>query len=469
MLDTVTAPPPTTNTSLEGLHTRQQAHFATGQTAPLAARREALRRLAQAVLAHEQRLHAALREDLGKPELEAYLTETAFVRSEIAHALRHLSGWARPRLVGAPLWMQPAWGWVRREPVGNTLILAPWNYPVQLALGPLVASLAAGNTAVVKPSELTPATSAALAALVSETFAPEQVALVQGGPEVATELLALPWGHIFFTGSTAVGQLVYRAAAETLSPVTLELGGKSPVIVADDAPLELTARRLVWGKFANAGQTCVAPDYVLVPQAQQAQLVAALRDEIVRQYGADPQQSPDYGRIVSDRHFGRVVGYLSGGRVAHGGTHTAAARYVAPTLLTEPDLEHAVMQDEIFGPVLPIVPYRTLDEAMAFVAARPKPLASYVFTRSRQLARRVVAGLDAGGTVVNDTLLHLANPALPFGGVGPSGMGQYHGRFGFDTFTRPRAVMHKPFWLDQFVRYAPVQDWQRRLSRWFIG
>ncbi len=454
---------------LRALQQRQLAYFESGATRPIAARRDALRRLAEAIVRHEQQLHDALYADLRKSAHEAYITETAFVREEIAHSLSHLGSWARPRRVGAPLWMQPAWGWVRREPVGATLILAPWNYPFMLAVAPLVASLAAGNTAILKPSELTPHTSAALAQLMADTFSPEYVAVVEGGVAASTQLLALPWGHIFFTGSTEVGQIVYRAAAETLSPVTLELGGKSPAIIADDAPLAITARRLVWGKFANAGQTCVAPDYLLVPAARQHELVEALRAEIVAQYGSDPQQSPDYGRIVSDRHFARVVGYLEGGQVSHGGQHHAAERYIAPTLLTQPDLNHPVMQDEIFGPVLPIVPYDTLDQALAFVRARPKPLSSYIFTQSQRTAQQVVGALDAGGTVINDTLLHLANPSLPFGGVGPSGLGQYHGRFGFDTFSRPRAVMYKPFWLDQIARYAPVKDWQRRIARAFIG
>jgi aldehyde dehydrogenase (NAD+) len=251
--------------------------------------------------------------------------------------------------------------------------------------------------------------------------------------------------------------------------VTLELGGKSPAIIAEDAPLALTARRLVWGKFANAGQTCVAPDYLLVPEGNVAALVSELKREIEAQFGANPQASPDYGRLVNERNFHRVAGYLAGGRVAHGGQHDAADKYLAPTVLTDVDLDHAVMQDEIFGPVLPIIPYKSLSDALAFTNARPKPLASYVFTQSGATERAVVEGLNAGGTLINDTLLHLANGNLPFGGVGTSGIGQYHGRFGFETFTRPRGVMKKPFWLDQFVRYAPVKDWQVKLSRWFIG
>lgn len=442
---------------------------ARGILRPLSARRDALRRLYDGLIKHEKALHAALYADLRKPELEAYMTETGFTRDELKHTLSHLGAWARPRLVLAPITHQPAWGWVHREPLGTVLIIAPWNYPVQLALSPLVCALAGGNTAVVKPSEMTPHVSDALAALIKDTFSADEVQVVAGGIGETTALLEQPWDHIFFTGSTQVGQIVYRAAAETMSPVTLELGGKSPAIIAEDAPLAMTARRLVWGKFANAGQTCVAPDYLLVPEGKVAAMVSELKREIEAQFGANPQVSPDYGRLVNERNFHRVAGYLAGGRVAHGGQHDAADKYVAPTLLTDVDLDHAVMHDEIFGPVLPIIPYRTLSDALAFTNARPKPLASYVFTQSGATERAVVEGLNAGGTLINDTLLHLANGNLPFGGVGTSGIGQYHGRFGFETFTRPRGVMKKPFWLDQFVRYAPVKDWQVKLSRWVIG
>jgi aldehyde dehydrogenase (NAD+) len=436
---------------------------------PLSERRDALRRLYEGLVKHEKALHAALYADLRKSELEAYMAETGFTRDELTHTLAHLGAWARPKRVLAPLAHQPAWGWVHREPLGTVLIIAPWNYPVQLALSPLVCALAGGNTAVVKPSELTPNVSDALAALIKDTFSPDEVQVVAGGVAETTALLEQPWDHIFFTGSTQVGQIVYRAAAETMSPVTLELGGKSPAIIAEDAPLALTARRLVWGKFANAGQTCVAPDYLLVPEGNVAALVSELKREIEAQFGANPQASPDYGRLVNERNFHRVAGYLTGGHVAHGGQHDAADKYLAPTVLTDVDLDHAVMQDEIFGPVLPIIPYKSLSDALAFTNARPKPLASYVFTQSGATERAVVEGLNAGGTLINDTLLHLANGNLPFGGVGTSGIGQYHGRFGFETFTRPRGVMKKPFLLDQFVRYAPVKDWQVKLSRWFIG
>jgi aldehyde dehydrogenase (NAD+) len=442
---------------------------ARGILRPLSARRDALRRLFAGLVKHEKALHAALYTDLRKSELEAYMAETGFTRDELKHTLSHLGSWASPKRVLAPLAHQPAWGWVHRVPLGTVLIIAPWNYPVQLALSPLVCALAGGNTAVIKPSELTPNVSDALAALIKDTFSPDEVRVVAGGVAETTALLEQPWDHIFFTGSTQVGQIVYRAAAETMSPVTLELGGKSPAIIAEDAPLALTARRLVWGKFANAGQTCVAPDYLLVPEGNVAALVSELKREIEAQFGANPQASPDYGRLVNERNFHRVAGYLAGGRVAHGGQHDAADKYLAPTVLTDVDLDHAVMQDEIFGPVLPIIPYKSLSDALAFTNARPKPLASYVFTQSGATERAVVEGLNAGGTLINDTLLHLANGNLPFGGVGTSGIGQYHGRFGFETFTRPRGVMKKPFWLDQFVRYAPVKDWQVKLSRWFIG
>jgi aldehyde dehydrogenase (NAD+) len=434
---------------------RQRAYFQTGVTRPLAFRLAQLQRLEAALEAREIHVSEALHADLRKSPYEAYSAETGFVLSEIRHARRHLRGWMKPRRRSAPLLAWPARGAVQPEPYGCALVLGPWNFPVQLMLSPLVGALAAGNCAVLKPSECAPHTASAMAELIRATFPEDYVAVVEGDRDAAEALLRERFDTIFFTGSTGVGRAVMTAAARQLTPVTLELGGKSPCLVCADAPLAVTARRIVWGKFMNAGQICVAPDYVLVDHRIRAPLVEAMIRSIREFYGADPRQSADYGRIINRKHFDRLADYLASGRLAHGGQQDAEDLYLAPTILTEVPADAAVMREEIFGPILPVVDFQNLDDALAQLRGRPTPLALYLFTRDRATQQRVLAAVPSGGVCLNDTVTHILGKHLPFGGLHESGMGAYHGRSSFDCFTHYRSVLHRPFWFDAKLRYPP--------------
>jgi aldehyde dehydrogenase (NAD+) len=374
----------------------------------------------------------------------------------------------KARKVSLPLNQLPGSAWVQPEPLGVVLIIGPWNYPFQLMISPLIGAIAAGNCALLKPSELAPATSAVLAQLVQATFDPAHVALVEGGVETAQALLAEKFDHIFFTGGERIGKVVMQAAAQHLTPVTLELGGKSPCIIDTDINLEVAVRRLVWGKFLNAGQTCIAPDYLLVNEAIKPALVEALQQRLQQCYGDQPSQSPDYSRIVNERQFDRLVGLLNQGQVLAGGEHHRPDRYIAPTLIDQVTWDDPVMQEEIFGPILPILTYRRLEDAIAIIQQRPKPLALYLFSRDRQVQRQVLQNTTAGGVCINDVILQVAVWGLPFGGVGSSGMGAYHGKYSFDTLSHLKSVFKRPFWLDMDWRYPPYAD-KINLFKKFIG
>lgn len=459
---------PTLDAPLDPAHLveRLRATFAAEVTRPLVWRREQLVNLRRLLTEHEDRLAAALAADLGKSAIESYLTEIAFCVGELDHTLKHLESWAEPERVKLPVSQRPGRAEILREPLGVALVIAPWNYPVQLLVLPLAAALSAGNCVVAKPSELAPATSAELARLVPQYLDTDAVAVVEGDAEVATALLDQRWDHIFFTGSTRVGRVVMQAAAKHLTPVTLELGGKSPAIVDRSARVDVAARRIAWGKLLNAGQTCIAPDYVLAHADVVDELTDAIVDAIGAFLGDDPAASDDYARIVSDRHLRRLEGLLAGDhRVVVGGEVDHDARYLAPTVLRDVDPGAPVMTEEIFGPILPVLAVASIDEAVAFVAAREKPLALYVFTEDDDVADRVLAGTSAGGTCVNHTLLHLGVPDLPFGGVGESGTGAYHGRTGFETFSHRRSVLRKPTRPDPSVLYPPYGRWKQKLLR----
>jgi aldehyde dehydrogenase (NAD+) len=446
----------------------QRDHFRSGATRTYASRRQALDRLADAIRANESLLFEALRADLNKSPEESYATEIGFLLEEIRGLKRGLRRWMAPERVPTPFFLWPAKSRILREPYGVALVLSPWNYPLQLALAPLAGALAAGNCAVVKPSELAPATARAIEKLVGEAFDRKLVATMTGGPEVAQALLAEPFDHVFFTGSTAVGRKVWEATAKHLSPVVLELGGKSPCIVDADVDVEVAARRIAWGKTVNAGQTCVAPDYLLVHRSLEAPFTAALAKAMRTFFGDDPARSPDYGRIVNERHFERLERYLGDGDVLWGGDRRREDRYFAPTALRPRSLETPVMQEEIFGPILPIVPFDGNEEALAIVEGRPKPLAFYVFTKNPSTERFFLDRVRFGGGCVNDTLVHLGNGALPFGGVGPSGLGAYHGRASFEAFSHRKSVLAKPFLLDAPLRYPPSAGklrWYRKIFR----
>jgi aldehyde dehydrogenase (NAD+) len=411
-------------------------------------RRARLKRLGAAIEKHREAVDQAVRKDFGKAPEETDLTEVHIVLEELGHTLRNLADWMRPEPVDAPLLLVGTSSEVRHEARGHVLVLAPFNYPFHLAVLPVVSAVAAGNVVVLKPSEKTPATSAIIRTVLGEAFPEDEVAVIDGDAAVAEALLEMPWDHIFFTGSTAVGKKIAAAAAKHLSSVTLELGGKSPAVVERSANLQRAAVTIAYGKFINAGQTCVAPDYVLVPEELRDALVSQLKAAVQGFYGADPKASPDYCRIIDDRAFGRLKGYVdaavrSGAKVAFGGESDAASRYLAPTVLVDVPPEAAVMQEEIFGPVLPVLTYKGPEEAVDFVRARPSPLALYVFARSRREANGVLDGTASGGACVNNTIFHLANPDLPFGGVGPSGTGNYHGRAGFRCFSHERAVLRQ--------------------------
>jgi aldehyde dehydrogenase (NAD+) len=443
----------------------QRTFFQTGETRRLEFRVAQLRKLANALVANESGLLDALHGDLRKPPQEASLGEIAFVLSEIRHALRHLAGWMKPQRRRVPWIAWPGHGFVQPEPLGVVLIIGPWNYPLQLLFAPLVGAIAAGNCAVLKPSEFAPRTAAAIAKLIRENFAEEFIAVVEGERDIAEALLQERFDKIFFTGSTTVGRAVMTAAAKHLTPITLELGGKCPCIVCADAPMHVTARRVAWGKFMNAGQTCVAPDFVLVERAVRDDFLNALKQAVREFYGEDPQKSKDYGRIVNRRHFDRLIGYLRQGRVVHGGQYDPNDLYLAPTILADVPLDSPIMQDEIFGPILPVLEFDKLEGALALLSARPTPLALYLFTNSRWAQERVLAETRSGGVCINDTILHILGKHMPFGGLGESGMGTYHGKASFDCFTHYRSVLRRSFQFDVKFRYPPTRTSLAMLKR----
>jgi aldehyde dehydrogenase (NAD+) len=447
-----------------------RATFDSGRTRPLAWREAQLAGLRRMMVEGEAQLLDALRVDLSRPRVEAFAADIGHTKQELRHLAKHLRGWMQPTKVRTPATVAPAKGWIVHEPLGVALVIAPWNYPIQLLVEPLAAALAAGNCVLAKPSELAPACSAALAEILPRYVDPEAVIVVEGGVDETTALLAERWDHIFFTGSTAVGHVVAEAAAKHLTPTVLELGGKSPTYVHASADLDVAARRIAWGKFLNAGQTCIAPDYVLVDHEVKDALVEKLARQVRSFYGAEPQASKSFGRIVNDRHLERLQGLLAtgAGTVAAGGEVDAAERYVAPTVTVEPRPDAAVMQEEIFGPILPVLGVGGPTEAKAFIAARPKPLALYVFAQRGDVVDDLVANTTSGGVCVNQTLMHLVPPDLPFGGVGDSGMGAYHGRTGFDAFSHHKSVLRKSTRPDLRMLYPPYRPMVEKLVRRII-
>ncbi len=444
---------------------KQRAFFGTGVTLDLGWRGQQLRLLRQAIRKRQKELLAALQTDLGKPAFEAFTSEILVVLEEIDVALRNLRRWARPRKVPTSMAQLGGKATVRPEPLGVVLIIGAWNYPFFLIMAPLVGAIAAGNCAILKPSERAPATSKFLAELCAACFPSGAIAVVEGGIPETQALLAERFDRIFYTGGAQVGRIVMAAAARNLTPVTLELGGKSPAIVDREADLELAAKRIVWGKFFNAGQTCVAPDYVLLEQSIAEDAIAALKRWIHRFYGENPQQSPDYARIVSAERCDRLVGLLAGANVVCGGTCDRDDRYFAPTIVRDVPVDSPLLQEEIFGPILPAIAYGTLAEAIAFVRDRPKPLALYFFSQNPGHQERVLRELSFGNGCINDVLLQTASPHLPFGGVGDSGMGSYRGKAGFDTFSHYKSVLLGSTWLDLALRYPPYRP---GLLRWLF-
>ena len=442
---------------------RQRKFFAEHATLSIDFRLKMLRRLREAIIEREKQLAEALRIDLNKSYEEAYLTEISIVLGEIDNFLKHLRRWAAPSKRKTPLKLFPAKSQIITEPLGVALIIAPWNYPVQLLLNPLVGAIAAGCTAVLKPSPYVPHVAQVLEELVRACFDEEYVAIVQGHRDVNEALLNERYDIIFFTGSPDLGRVVMRAAAEHLTPVVLELGGKSPVVVDRTADIKVAAKRLAWGKTLNAGQTCIAPDYLLIHREVKEQFVEAFKEALCELHGEDARLSEHYVRMVSDRAFERVSGYISEGRVRCGGRVVAKERYIEPTLLDEVSEDSAVMREEIFGPVLPMIEIGGIDEAIAYINEREKPLALYIFA-DEYLARRVVEYTSSGGACINDCIMHVANEKLPFGGVGNSGMGRYHGRDSLYSFSHRRSMITTPTWLDLPFRYMPYK-WFKYVKR----
>ena len=459
--------PDAPHADIAALFAAQKACFASGITRPVPHRLDQLRRLRRAILAHEQDIEAALQSDLGKCRTEAYMCEIGMVLSELGYLLRRTRRYCRDTHVLTPLAQFPACSFIRHDPMGVVLIMSPWNYPFLLTIEPLLGALAGGNCCILKPSKDAPATSAIIRQICAECFPLEEVAVVEGGRTENQALLDQPFDKIFFTGSSHVGQEVLRRAAEHLTPVTLELGGKSPVIVAKDADLTLAARRIAFGKLLNAGQTCVAPDYVLVAREVEDAFVAALQKQF-DQLCPDPLHSAEYVHIVNQKHFDRLTGLMASGQIVYGGSIDPAALRIAPTILRNVSPDSPVMQEEIFGPILPILPVSGIDEAIAFAAARPHPLACYLFTKDRAVQRRVLDTLPFGGGCINDTIIHLATSRMPFGGVGHSGMGGYHGRDSFRCFTHEKSIVKKALWLDLPMRYTPYSKKKETLIRFFL-
>jgi aldehyde dehydrogenase (NAD+) len=447
----------------------QRIFFHTGATLDYDFRRKVLEDLKAGIKDREDRFRDALKQDLGKPAYEAYVTETGFLLHELTKTMGQLKKWMRPKRKPTPFYLLPGSSRMVHSPLGVTLIISPFNYPMQLCIAPLIAALAAGNTAVVKASELTPAVGKVLRDLVEDVFRPEHVAFVPGEVEETKLLLAQKFDHIFFTGSPRVGGIVMAAAAKHLTPVTLELGGKSPCIVHSDASLAPAIRRIAYGKFMNAGQTCIAPDYVLVHQEAEQAFLDGMKQRILSLYGENPSLSPDLGRIVNEGHFKRILSLIDPDKVVVGGTHDEGERFIAPTVMAGVTLEDRIMDEEIFGPVLPVMTYTTLDQVREILAALPQhPLALYLFTESREVSEEIMNGVSFGGGCVNHCIQHIVNPHLPFGGHGTSGMGQYHGFHGFEQFSHKKGIFKAPPWGDLPLIYPPYKGklkWMKAIFR----
>jgi aldehyde dehydrogenase (NAD+) len=421
-------------------------------------RKETLKKLLHCIETNENEIVQALYDDFKKPAFEAVLTETNYVISELKDTIKNVDKWAKPKKVLPSILNFPSADYIYKEPYGKVLIIAPWNYPFQLALCPLVSAVAAGNQVILKPSELTPKTSAIIAKIIANVFNSDHVEVIEGGVETSQNLLSKRWDYIFFTGSVPVGKIIAKAAAVHLTPVTLELGGKNPCIVDETANLKLAARRIVWGKFINAGQTCIAPDYILVQKDIKKKFVSYMKDEITAAYGLKPEESPDFARIIDAKNWDRLVRMIEPEKVIMGGQTDEESCYISPTLIDESNLDSLIMKDEIFGPLLPILSYESEADIQVIISKYEKPLSLYAFTKNNSFAKKIIKSYSFGGGCINDTIIHFSNKRLPFGGVGHSGIGAYHGSLSFDVFSHRKAIVKKANWLDLPMRYAPYKD-----------
>lgn len=446
--------------------TAQRNFFNTHATKNLHFRRAQLKILQKALQQNEALLHEAIYKDFKKSEFDNYTSELSLLYKDIKEARKNIFQWARKKPVSTGIINFPASSYIIPEPLGVCLVIGAWNYPYQLSFAPVIAAIAAGNTIILKPSELPTHTATAMAKIVTENFNPAFFTVVEGGVEETQELLKQKFDKIFFTGSTKVGKIVYKAAAENLTPVTLELGGKSPAIVTESCNLKVSVKRLVWGKFLNAGQTCIAPDYVLVHKSIEQKFLEQTKHEIISQHFSF--ENNNYLQIINKDNFERLTKMLVSEKIYYGGETNAETRYIQPTVMQNVTMEDAVMQEEIFGPILPVITYESIDEAIAKVNSLPKPLSCYLFTKSSSIKKKVLKEISFGGGAINETVMHISNSNLPFGGVGHSGIGNYHGEAGFKTFTHYKSVMDKPTWLDPSIRYYPHTAFRLKLMRWFL-
>jgi aldehyde dehydrogenase (NAD+) len=445
---------------------KQKAFFRSGKTKNLNFRIEQIKKLNKLVQQHEEEIYDALNRDLNKPHYESMMVETGPFYTEIKHTLKHIREWATPEIVPTSLFNTPGASKIIREPYGNVLIIAPWNYPFQLTFSPLIGAMAAGNCAVLKPSEHAPHTSAIMKKIINQHFDEGYIHVVEGGVKETQELLNERWDYIFFTGGPEVGRIIYQAAAKHLTPVTLELGGKSPCIVHKDANINLAAKRIAWGKWINSGQTCLAPDYLFVHAEVKDKLVDALKNAVNSSYGNDIINSSDYCKIINEKHYNRLKGYLNDGEILFGGKYDDEKLKIEPTLLFNPPFHSTVMTEEIFGPILPIYAYNNFDEVIDFVNSREKPLAAYLFSRSNEIQKKFLEQISCGGVTINDTVLHISSSEMPFGGVGESGIGGYHGKYSFDTFSHKKSVLYRgPQPLDNYLRFPPYKQSRFKLMK----
>ena len=452
-------------TSLE----KMRQHFNSGSTKSYAFRKEQLKQLKTSILSHEQDLYDALYADLKKSPEEVWATETGMVIAELNAAIKNLHNWMEPKSVSTNLLNMPSGSRVMTEPLGVVLIIGPWNYPFQLLINPLIGAIAAGNCVVLKPSEFAPATEAVMKKIIEDVFQKEYILYVQGdGVTVIPEMMNnFSFDHVFYTGSTAVGKIIYKMAAERLVPVTLELGGKSPCVVESDANINVAARRIAMTKFSNAGQMCVAPDYLLVHDSVKEKLVEALKASALKFFGDKPEESYSYGKIINEKQFNRIAGYLSQGKIVYGGRTDKEKLFIEPTILTDVSMNGSIMKDEIFGPILPIIPFTTMEEAKVIIQQNPNPLSFYIYTSSSKKEREWLDAVPAGGSCINNSSWHLTNHHLPFGGRGFSGTGCYHGKYSFETFSHKKAVMKTPTWFDPSIKYPPFKG-KLKLFKWVI-
>ena len=447
---------------------QNKCYFNTNTTRNLNWRREQLKQIIKLVTENEDRLIDALQKDLGKPRAESWLTETAYIIKDARHTLNKLNKWNRKRRVTTPVVIQPGRSFIQPEPLGTILIIGAWNYPFQLIFAPLIAVLAAGNCAVIKPSELAPHVSELIATLVPQYLDDRAISVIQGGVEETTELLAIPFDHIMYTGNGAVGRIVMNAASKHLTPVTLELGGKSPVYIDESANIDIAAQRIAWGKWLNAGQTCIAPDYILASQSVATTFIDALKKHTESMFGNTPLLSEHYGRIVNLRHAERIMGYLGDGEVVMGGGSDLNKRFIEPTVVLNPALDSPLMVNEIFGPILPIITVDGFESAKAIIKKRDKPLSSYIFSKNKAQINNWTSEISSGSQCINDVMMFNGVPELPFGGVGPSGMGRYSGKAGFDNFSHLKSVLYRPFLKDLPIRFAPFDEWKIKILKWLI-